>query len=88
MPFSTMIEDVSSILWGLSLVLNIIIFLLGLPLCLMICCCCRKSGTIQKDLTTLAKNHGVIVKKKRKSIKSKKDNQPLVLEDNQEDLEE
>ena len=88
MPFSTMIEDVSSILWGLSLVLNIIIFLLGLPLCLLICCCCRKSGTIQKDLTTLAKNHGVIVKKKRKSIKSKKDSQPLVLEDNQEDLEE
>lgn len=88
MPFSTMIEDVSSILWGLSLVLNIIIFLLGLPLCLMICCCCRKSGTIQKDLTTLAKNHGVIVKKKRKSIKSKKDNTPRLLEDNQEDLEE
>lgn len=85
MPFLTMIEDASSILWGLSLVLNIIIFLLGLPLCLLICCCCRKSGTIQKDLTTLAKNHGVIVKKKRKSIKSKEDNHPQIVE---EELEE
>ena len=36
----------------------------------------------------MAKNHGVIVKKKRKSIKSKKDNTPQLLEDNQEELEE
>lgn len=56
-----MIDEVSSIFWGLSLAFNIILVLIGLPLCLLICCCCRKhQGAIEKDLKTLARNHNLL----------------------------
>ena len=59
-----MIEEVSSIFWGLSVALNIILVLVGLPLCLLICCCCRKhQSTIEKDLKSLAVNHKLIKQK-------------------------
>lgn len=51
----------SSILWGLSLAFNIILILLGLPLCLLICCCCRKhQDALEKDLRMLARNHNIL----------------------------
>ena len=56
-----MIDEVSSIFWGLSLAFNIILLSVGLPLCLLICCCCRKhQGAIEKDLKTLARNHNLL----------------------------
>ena len=56
-----MIEEMSSILWGLSLAFNIILILLGLPLCLLICCCCRKhQDALEKDLRMLARNHNIL----------------------------
>lgn len=56
-----MIEEMSSILWGLSLAFNIILLLLGLPLCLLICCCCRKhQDALEKDLRMLARNHNIL----------------------------
>ena len=56
-----MIDEVSSIFWGLSLAFNIILLIVGLPLCLLICCCCRKhQGAIEKDLKTLARNHNLL----------------------------
>lgn len=56
-----MIEEMSSILWGLSLAFNIILILLGLPLCLLICCCCRKhQDALEKDLRMIAKNHNIL----------------------------
>lgn len=56
-----MIDEISSIFWGLSLAFNIILVLVGLPLCLLICCCCRKhQGAIEKDLKTLARNHNLL----------------------------
>ena len=60
-PFKQMIEEMSSILWGLSLAFNIILILLGLPLCLLICCCCRKhQDALEKDLRMLARNHNIL----------------------------
>lgn len=71
-----MIADVSSIFWGLSVALNIILALIGLPILLLICCCCAKSGTFQKDWNSIAKNHNLIKdkerRKKRKRIEDKK----------------
>lgn len=56
-----MMEEMSSIFWGLSLAVNIILVLIGLPLCLLICCCCRKhQGTIEKDLKDIARNHNLL----------------------------
>ena len=50
----------SNILWGLSLAFNIILLLVGLPLCLLICCCCKKhQNVIEKDLKSLARNHNI-----------------------------
>lgn len=61
MPFTVMIDEVSSIFWGLSLALNIILVIVGLPLCLLICCCCRKhQSAIEKDLKTIARNHNLL----------------------------
>ena len=61
LPFRKMIEEMSSILWGLSLAFNIILLLLGLPLCLLICCCCRKhQDALEKDLRMLARNHNIL----------------------------
>ena len=51
----------SSIFWGLSLAFNIILLIIGLPLCLLICCCCRKhQGAIEKDIKTIARNHNLL----------------------------
>ena len=84
-----MIEEASSIFWGLSVAFNIILLLIGLPLCLLICCCCRKhQGTLEKDLKSLAVNHKLIKekdsseeeeeeekpKKKKKRVKEQKVN--------------
>ena len=56
-----MIEEVSSILWGLSIAVNIILILVGLPLCLLICCCCRKHhDTLEKDIRMIARNHNIL----------------------------
>ena len=53
-----MISDVSSIMWGFSIALNIIVVLIALPLTLLICCCCKRNGTlIQKDIKSIARNH-------------------------------
>ena len=61
MQFKKMIEEMSSILWGLSLAFNIILILVGLPLCLLICCCCRKhQGAFEKDLRIIARNHNIL----------------------------
>ena len=61
-----MIENLSSILWGLSVVFNIILLLIGLPLCLLICCCCKKHrAALEQDVQMVAQNHGLIVKKKK-----------------------
>lgn len=61
MPFNRMIEEVSSILWGLSIAVNIILILVGLPLCLLICCCCRKHhDTLEKDIRMIARNHNIL----------------------------
>lgn len=61
MPFNLMIEEVSSILWGLSIAVNIILLLIGLPLCLLICCCCRKhQDTLEKDIRMIARNHNIL----------------------------
>ena len=56
-----MIEEMSSIFWGLSLAFNIILLIIGLPLCLLICCCCRKHhGAFEKDIKMIAKNHNIL----------------------------
>lgn len=56
-----MIEEVSSIFWGLSIAINIILLLFGLPLCLLICCCCRKhQSAIEKDIKSIVANHNLI----------------------------
>lgn len=61
MQFKRMIEEMSSILWGLSLAFNIILLLVGLPMCLLICCCCRKhQGVLEKDLRTIVRNHNLL----------------------------
>lgn len=61
MSFNRMIEEVSSILWGLSIAVNIILLLIGLPLCLLICCCCRKHQTsIEKDIQSIVANHNLL----------------------------
>ena len=61
MPFNRMIEEVSSILWGLSIAVNIILLLIGLPLCLLICCCCRKhQSSIEKDIQSIVANHNLL----------------------------
>lgn len=61
MPFNKMIEEVSSILWGLSIAVNIILLLIGLPLCLLICCCCRKhQSSIEKDIQSIVANHNLL----------------------------
>lgn len=55
-----MIEEVSSIFWGLSLAINIILLLIGLPLCLLICCCCRKhQGALERDVASFIQNHNL-----------------------------
>lgn len=55
-----MIEEISSIFWGLSLAINIILLLVGLPLCLLICCCCRKhQGALEKDVASFIQNHNL-----------------------------
>ena len=53
-------EEVSTFIWGLSIALNILIVLIGLPLCLLICCCCRKSSTIKKDVASIMANHNLL----------------------------
>lgn len=61
MQFKKMIEEMSSIFWGLSLAFNIILLIIGLPLCLLICCCCRKhQGAIERDIKTIARNHNLL----------------------------
>lgn len=61
MPFNKMIEEVSSIFWAFSLVINIILLLIGIPLCLLICCCCKKHpDVLGKDIKTIAKNHKLL----------------------------
>ena len=56
-----MIEEVSSIFWGLSLAINIILLLIGLPLCLLICCCCRKhQNALEKDVVSFIQNHNLV----------------------------
>ena len=56
-----MIDEVSSIFWGLSLAVNIILLLVGLPLCLLICCCCKKhQGAIERDIKDIARNHNIL----------------------------
>ena len=56
-----MIEEVSSIFWAFSLVINIILLLIGIPFCLLICCCCKKHhGALEKDIKTIAKNHNLL----------------------------
>ena len=56
-----MIEEVSSIFWAFSLVINIILLLIGIPLCLLICCCCKKHpDVLGKDIKTIAKNHKLL----------------------------
>ena len=61
MQLKKMMEEMSSILWGLSLAVNIILLLVGLPLCLLICCCCRKhQGAIEKDIKMIARNHNIL----------------------------
>lgn len=51
----------SSIFWGLSIAVNIILVLIGLPLCLLICCCCRKhKESIEKDIKDIARNHNIL----------------------------
>jgi len=55
-----MIEEVSSIFWGLSLAINIILLIIGLPLCLLICCCCRKhQNALEKDVVSFIHNHNL-----------------------------
>lgn len=55
-----MIEEVSSIFWGLSLAINIVLLLLGLPLCLLIFCCCRKhQGALERDVASFIQNHNL-----------------------------
>ena len=80
-----MIDELSSIFWGLSLAFNIILLIIGLPLFLLICCCCRKhQSAIEKDIKMIAKNHNILqddddieevptpqVKKRRQAIKLK-----------------
>ena len=71
-----MLEEMSSILWGLSLVFNIILLLIGLPLCLLICCCCKKHrDVLEQDVQAIAKNHNIKLlkgsepqKKRRKKV--------------------
>lgn len=53
-------EEVSTFIWGLSIALNILIVLIGLPLCLLICCCCRKSSAIKKDVASIMANHNLL----------------------------
>ena len=61
MQFNRMITEVSSILWGLSIAVNIILLLIGLPLCLLICCCCRKhQSSIEKDIQSIVANHNLL----------------------------
>lgn len=56
-----MMEEMSSIFWGLSIAVNIILVLIGLPLCLLICCCCRKhKESIEKDIKDIARNHNIL----------------------------
>lgn len=76
MQFKKMLEEMSSILWGLSLVFNIILLLIGLPLCLLICCCCKKHrDVLEQDVQAIAKNHNIKLlkgsepqKKRRKKV--------------------
>ena len=76
MQFRKMLEEMSSILWGLSLVFNIILLLIGLPLCLLICCCCKKHrDVLEQDVQAIAKNHNIKLlrgaepqKKRRKKV--------------------
>ena len=76
MQFKKMLEEMSSILWGLSLVFNIILLLIGLPLCLLICCCCKKHrDVLEQDVQAIAKNHNIKLlrgaepqKKRRKRV--------------------
>lgn len=73
-----MINEVSSIFWGLSLAVNIILLLVGIPLCLLICCCCRKHrDVIEKDIKDIAQNHRLL-----------KGNQKLIRDYEVEDVEE
>ena len=73
MPFVRMIEEVSSILWGLSIAINIILLLIGLPLCLLICCCCRKhQSSIEKDIQSIVANHNLL------GNQSTQPNQPMI----------
>lgn len=56
-----MMEEMSTIFWGLSIAVNIILLLIGLPLCLLICCCCRKhKASIEKDIKDIARNHNIL----------------------------
>lgn len=68
-----MLEEMSSILWGLSLVFNIILLLIGLPLCLLICCCCKKHrDVLEQDVQAIAKNHNIKLLKGSEPQKKRK----------------
>ena len=73
MQFKKMLEEMSSILWGLSLVFNIILLLIGLPLCLLICCCCKKHrDVLEQDVQAIAKNHNIKLLKGSEPQKKRK----------------
>lgn len=73
-----MINEVSSIFWGLSLAVNIILLLIGIPLCLLMCCCCKKHrAVIEKDIKDIAQNHRLL-----------KGNQKLIKDYDVEEMEE
>lgn len=56
-----MIEEVSSVLWGVLAVFGIILILIVVPLFLLICCCCRRhQEALKKDFNSIARNHDLI----------------------------
>lgn len=73
-----MINEVSTIFWGFSLAVNIILLLIGIPLCLLMCCCCKKHrAAIEKDIKDIAQNHKLL-----------KGNQKLIKDYELEEVEE
>ena len=87
-----MLEEMSSILWGLSLVFNIILLLIGLPLCLLICCCCKKHrDVLEQDVQAIAKNHNIKLLKGSEPQKKRKKRvivQEVSDDDDDEDTQE
>lgn len=92
MQFKKMLEEMSSILWGLSLVFNIILLLIGLPLCLLICCCCKKHrDVLEQDVQAIAKNHNIKLLKGSEPQKKRKKRvivQEVSDDDDDEDTQE